>query len=186
MHFRKPRGVELCTGSGLGGIELGEQEKLYCASVDVKNAFYNIALPEPLRDLFCLKPLRAEVLGITEIDNVPVQRHQLIYPQLTVLPMGFSWALYYAQRVHRAILSRAGFVDECFITDTNHAVRRGNVVGTILYVDNVVVVGTNETEVNDKIRAANEALLGAGLPTHELSMASTTSSVLGWEFENGT
>eukprot|EP00971_Amphidinium_carterae_P136066 2696049-Amphidinium_carterae.3 len=37
-------------------------------------------------------------------------------------------------------------------------------IGTILYVDNVVVIGTSETQVNEKIRIANEALLNEVRP----------------------
>ena len=64
---------------------------------DVKNAFYLFKTPTWLHKHFCLPPVRARDVGLKELDGVVLAGHELIYPQVQVLPMGWSWATYFCQ-----------------------------------------------------------------------------------------
>eukprot|EP00974_Lingulodinium_polyedra_P007993 761407-Lingulodinium_polyedra.AAC.1 len=69
------------------------------ASADVSNAFYNMRVPDSLARLFRLPALRADLCG--QAPGLPSGRAAgaAVQPYLTVLPMGWSWALHFCQRL---------------------------------------------------------------------------------------
>ena len=56
--------------------------------VDIKDAFYRMALPLALRPYFGLRQVPAKYLGISSVDGRPVGPHDLIRPRMRCLPMG--------------------------------------------------------------------------------------------------
>ena len=66
--------------------------------------FFQHMLPHWLRDLFCLPALTAGELGLTSLDGAELASTAKIYPQLAVVPMGWSWGLHVVQKVHEGIL----------------------------------------------------------------------------------
>ena len=51
-----------------------------------------------------------EQLGRFCVDSETVRPGELIQPHLSVLPMSFGWAMYFAQAVHDEAVSRASLV----------------------------------------------------------------------------
>ena len=49
-----------------------------------------------------------------------------------------------------------------------------------VYVDNMVVVGTDAQSTTDLMQKARRAMEAAGLPTHEVSEGDADTEVLGW------
>ena len=67
---------------------------VYAGGLDVKDAFYRLELPEVLSPLFSLDPVTAAEMGWESFQGQPVEGDFRIYPQLKVIPMGWSWAVW--------------------------------------------------------------------------------------------
>ena len=183
--FREPIGVSLATGDALSRIEVQPHERLHFASADLKDAFYHLGLPEPLRPLFGLRAVKACDVGVTEIGGKGVQWHETLYPQLCVVPMGFSWALYLCQTVHERIVGQVGAEDTSRLSDKKPA--PSSQCMHTEYVDNFHVIGTDPEQVSQLSLKGIHALRSSGLVVHEEEQSTDSAHILGWEFgENGS
>ena len=124
--FAPPIGVALSTGDALSRIELSPHNNLYFASADLKDAFYYLELPHGIRHLF--------------------PWHQIVFPQLSAVPMGWSWALYLWQTLHERIVGQVGADDVLRLFDKKPA-PDSRVLHTE-YVDNFHVIGIDEQAVS--------------------------------------
>ena len=66
-HFEDADSVRLCTSQSFVEVRADDQEPLFISGVDIEVAFYAIELPEWLRPLFCLEPVAAWRVGVTEV-----------------------------------------------------------------------------------------------------------------------
>ena len=92
--------------------------------------------------------MRAGVLGLTELDGLPVSPSEFILPCLSVLPMGWTWALRLCQAVtEQCVREEVG--DHALIQDRRPGIVVGpSVLAGAAYVDNFGICGTNPTEVD--------------------------------------
>eukprot|EP00438_Fugacium_kawagutii_P018254 Skav220446 [mRNA] locus=scaffold254:128743:132882:- [translate_table: standard] len=178
--FVPPIGVALATGDALSRIEINPHEQLHFASADLKDAFYHLGLPAGIRHLFGLRGVRACDVGVDELNGIPVPWHQMIYPQLAAVPMGWSWALYLCQTMHERIVGQIGADDTSRLVDKKPA--PDTEVLHTEYVDNYHVIGTNSRAVTELSQLGIEALRGAGLVVHEEEHSTGNAQILGWEF----
>lgn len=181
-HFGVPSNVKLATGDSLARVEVGEGEKLYICNADLANAFYTLSMPAELRKFFGLRRIRARDLGITEVCGQPVGGETWVTPRVSVLPMGWSWALYWCQSVHEKIVERAGLKPEERLQDFSPAPKDG--FFHIQYVDNLHVGGTCKEEVLERFRRAVAELEATGLTVHEIEECDSETRVLGWEYDS--
>ena len=107
-HFTKPDKVRLCTAESLTRIHVPADEKLFIATADLKDAFYHFQRPVALRPFFGMQSLRAGELGLTELRGREVGSFDVIYPRLKVLPMGWSHAFLWCQKLHQAAVGAVG------------------------------------------------------------------------------
>ena len=180
--FREPTPVTLTTGESLRRIELGAEDRLYVCNADLANAFYTLATPKELRQFFGLRSVLAGDVGIDNLQGVAVKKNQRIFPRIAVLPMGWSWALYWCQHIHQNIAERSGLTQEERLQDFRAAHSRG--FWHVQYVDNLHVIGTNKTEVETRFWKAVEELKKSGLTVHEEEVCDSQAKVLGWEYES--
>ena len=104
--------MRLATGDAMSWIEVPSDIGLFVAHCDVDNCFHRLRMTEEMSRWFTLPPIEARFLGIDRLDGFELAPSDLIYPALTSLPLGFSWSLYFAQRAHENVVSRApGFSD---------------------------------------------------------------------------
>ena len=97
---------------------------------DIRDCFYQFSVPEALSAYLCLRPLTAAQAGVTSVDGVSVSPSSLVYPQIRALPMGFNYALHWAQTAHLNVLNRCqldGGVERLF--DFNPAPSLAGTVG---------------------------------------------------------
>lgn len=179
-HFTEPDHVDLCTGDGLGMLEIGEGETLTIATADLKDAFYHLSLPEELRPLFCLPPVRAGDVGVKQIRGVSISRGMKITPRLAVVPMGWSWALYLCQSIHESLAEQSGLLEKDRLRDRRPPPSTD--MAHTQYVDNMIVLGTSEDKVKEAYHLATEKLKSAGLQVHEEEYNKEGAKILGWEF----
>ena len=73
-------------------------------------------------------------------------------PYLTILPMGWSWALHFCQMVLNNAIQQAGFVGRQVFGDKRSGVQLNgdDDIAVAGYVDNFGVFGTCPTAVNSK------------------------------------
>ncbi|CAK0831182.1 unnamed protein product [Prorocentrum cordatum] len=122
-HFRDPPGVELLSSEGLARIEVHmpdtgfssyedlraalEAQQVYIGMADVKDCFHRMRIDSALSQYFCLPPVKVGAFGVAEVEGAKVQTSTAIYPCWQVLPMGFSWSLYFAQRANEEVSRRS-------------------------------------------------------------------------------
>ncbi|CAK0881076.1 unnamed protein product [Prorocentrum cordatum] len=164
QRFQPSPPVSLFSAAGFADLEVPLGTSLYFAGVDVQSAFYQRKLPAYLRPLFCLPVVAAGELGVGELDGHRVAPWARLYPQLAAAPMGWSWALYFAQRARERALDQR---------PPAHS----------LYVDNALVVGTDREEVARVRQLASQTLEAAGLAVHDESDAAEAMVMLGRQLE---
>ena len=109
QRLRRPPRTHLASTAAFCEVYVPDGKGLFYSSHDVSDCFYQFRIPRALARFFGLLPVAASKIGVTRIDGLPVSPEELVYPLLTVLPMGFSFALHWAQQAHEVILRRGGF-----------------------------------------------------------------------------
>ena len=109
-------------------------------------------------------------VGVTSIDGCPIAPNVMVTPCLSVLPMGFAFALHWAQKAHEQVLVRAGVArPDQFLFDFAPPPDLTVEAAQVVYVDNGVFACC-VSGVADEVRArAARALEDAGLPVHEVT-----------------
>ena len=142
------------------------------------DCFYNFSIPEATAwfctdDAFSKEELKEELgIDVTNVydddrqQNTPLEPGEKVFCAFKGVPMGWSWALYFANEImcHQvgASSERPGH-DE--IRDRHPSPRllpRQPVVGT--YVDNVHVFGGRPGEAGDRMKAIAEHFEDLGIP----------------------
>ena len=103
-RFRPPPTLAAGTGASWARLSIPEGKELFVAQSDIKDYFYSLQLPESLRSLFCMPPIPASLLrhwGVSAEQGGSLIYDGWAHPQLRVVPMGWSWAMWLSQRVHQ-------------------------------------------------------------------------------------
>lgn len=177
-HFADPSHVDLTTGEGLGALEFERGDSITVAQADLKDAFYHLSMPEQLRDYFSLTPVRACDVNISMLSGRPVDPQTRITPRLAVVAMGWTWALHLCQSIHESLADKSGLLEAARIRD-RHAPPNTTCCHTE-YVDNLIVLGSDQCKVLDSYKRATQLLKDAGLQVHEEEFQQG-GKILGWE-----
>lgn len=94
----------------------------------------------------------------------PLRRLRPVSPALQVLPMGFSWSLFFCQRLVERCTELAGFSRAQMLYDkrTSPTLEKQE-LGAAVYVDGVAVFGTCEELVIEGTKRVKQALEKYGL-----------------------
>ena len=91
-HFADPAPVSLATGDSLARLDASSVSSgMVVGQVDIKDAFYRMALPEALRPYFGLRQVPARFLGLTSLNGEAVGLNTPIHPRMRCLPRGWTW-----------------------------------------------------------------------------------------------
>ena len=96
--FRPPPDIAMAAGYSFGQLELSGNDIMYVAQSDIQDYFYSIGLPDNLHSYFAIRP---ELLRDLVPDLQGVADSVITFPQMRVVPMGWNWAMYFAQRIHQ-------------------------------------------------------------------------------------
>lgn len=102
----------LASGASFAGLELEGGSVLSIEQLDVREAFYRMALPEGLRCYFGMKRLAGHLMGRTGAAG-----RRSVYPRLRVLAMGWTWALWWSQSILQRSAAAAGLEERCRLED---------------------------------------------------------------------
>ncbi len=184
MHFEVPEKVKLATGSTFSRIEVDEGPEVEVGGVDIADAFYHIELIPQLRSYFSLPGCKAEDVGVTRINGESVKPSMIIYPQLKVVPMGWSHALWICQVAHQFIVDRNPVVNPRLrCVDREPVPDLQDYIHT-QYVDNFVAISQTPGKARLLAEKIGVDLQQHGLPTHPVE-ASVGFETLGWLFTSG-
>ena len=176
-HFRDPAYVSLATGDTLSRLEFNAGEVVTVGMADLKDAFYHLELPVALRRFFCLPSIQTRYLS--EAGVVINGRQRMVTPRLRVVPMGWSHALYLCQRLHERLVLQSGLPSDLRLQDRRPVT--GSECLHLQYVDNLVVLGNNQQQVEKSFHAAVTVLRSSGLQVHEVELGHDGAQILGWE-----
>lgn len=181
-HFRSPDNVRLCSGEALSLLSVDESESLYAGGADLRDAFYHLALPERLRDLFTMRSISASALGLTALNGVALRASARVVPRVRVNPMGWTWALRWMQRIHERAIMRGGVPESENLVDGAPALDVRDGVSTA-YVDNFIAFDVNYERAQAKVPSVMSELTRMGIEVerddpHEKG---GDAEVLGWE-----
>ena len=189
QRFRAPPRVALAAGYSWSRLQLPPGEVLYTAQSDIRDYFYSLSMPSDLRELFSLPPIPHSLLCEWQVSrdfggDLPAVEGW-IWPCMRVVPMGWSWAMWIAQRVHtEQILVATGLSADCVLVDNSPApvLDRASVV-LIPYADNLNVCGLDQNLVQKVKDQAVSHLQSLGFRTHEEMEASEKVQSLGFEVD---
>ncbi|CAK0809347.1 unnamed protein product, partial [Prorocentrum cordatum] len=151
------------------------------SGADVKDCFYQLANEEMGSWFGFDSALTIEDwdMGITRVwgdevgDWTPARAGELLFPCLRVLPMGWAWALYFAQEaVTQQVRRSAADGDRQLLRDKRPAplLRPGRPLAAV-YVDNFTGVGGSAVDAEHGVRAFEERAAEAGLALHAADVA---------------
>lgn len=184
-RFKPPPPMALAAGSSWAQVSVPAGSTLYCAQSDIKDYFYSLALPSSLQSLFCLPALpRSEVAtwGINSTDLPETSSSGWIWPRLRVVPMGWSWAMYFAQRAHQHLcLQATGLgMDRVLVEGRPSPDLSDSEVALIPYADNLNVTGISAQRVQEVKDLIVKKLRDTGFRVHEETEAQSTVQSLGF------
>lgn len=180
--FRQPPDIAMAAGYTFSQLEISSEATLFCAQSDIKDYFYSIGLPEYLHSYFCLPPIRPSFLR----DQIPelqgMSDHIDIFPQMRVVPMGWNWAMYFAQRIHQhQVMIGANLQVTQILADGRPPpdLSSGQTI-VVPYADNLNVLGTCKQDVQRVKDAAVSQLRRVGFRVHEEEDAMPKAKALGF------
>ena len=180
QHFAPPPDIALAAGYTFGQLEVGEGV-MYTAQSDVKDYFYSIGLPEGLRGYFCMPPIPLDEAKrfsrqsfSDDVENV--------YPSMRVVPMGWSWAMWVAQRIHQhqACVALDISPSQVLVDGRPPPPLSSGEPVVIPYADNLNVCGIDSRKVQSAKDKVVQQLRSVGFRVHEEEDASTVVQALGF------
>ena len=110
-----------------------------------------------------MEPITAAEAGVWKLRGRRLGGGERIFPCLAALPMGWTHALYWCQSIHERLVSDIpGLEPDRLIVDRRATGVLGDGRHTIC-VSNLIIFGTSEALVRQRVQAARERLGGAGV-----------------------
>ena len=183
LRFKPSPVMAIPSGTAWASIEIPSNQVLYTAQSDIQDFFYSLTISEDLGRFFALPPVGEACLrewGCADFHSKCRPGKAWLY--MRVVPMGWSWAFWLAQRVHshRAIIASRLPVSR-LLNDVAVVPDISDGTPVILaYCDDLNVAGTDRGRVDDvKDRiAAHFRQLGFGV--HEEVATTAVVDSLGY------
>lgn len=207
VRFKDPPGVSLCSSEGFSRIEcqLSEHARpgtqafvdelqamnIHIGLSDVKDCFHRLKQPRWLAEYFCLKPIRASWvnLGGTTLDGVALKDNDIVYPMPGSLCMGFSWSLFFAQKINEyqcsltksltcsRIISDKG--DPVVFSSPQSLDNLESSTRHYVYVDNLGILSPHEAVVHSSLQELDQHFGSSGLLLHPGEVSGDKTKALG-------
>ena len=181
MYFAKPPDIALAAGYTFAQLEIPDGEQLYVAQSDVRDYFYSIGLPPGLRGYFALPPVAVHMLPPGLVDPSQVEGG-MTRPRMKVVPMGWSWAMWIAQRIHQhqAAIAVDCSPDQVLVDGRPPPDLQAGSPVMIPYADNLNVCGTCKDSVQRAKDKVVQRLRDVGFRVHEEEDAALNAQALGF------
>ena len=191
MMFKEPPGVQLLTSDGFSRVEVVvpphllpgtedhfnflQDHKVHIGLSDVKDCFHRLRQPKWLSEYFCMDPIPASWVGLggTCLDGVELSEDSLIYPSPGSLCMGFTWSLYFAQRINESLMGSVRTLGSSRLSsDRGEAMqfdlreKRHSGTHHYVYVDNLGILSSDVHTVEEGMTEVQGVFEGKGLELH--------------------
>lgn len=183
QRFRQPPAMKMAAGSSWSNLQVPPGQTLYIAQSDIRDYFYSLPLPVELQRYFCLPAIPGRLLadwGVLPQHGCDFDDEGMVHPMFVVTPMGWSWAMYWAQRIHSfQALSGAGLDPSREVADgvACPSLASGEPV-MIAYADNLNIAGICKDRVQKAKDDAVAHLRSIGLIVHEELDATSSANSL--------
>ena len=189
--FSAPPDIALAAGYTFGQLETEAGQILFTAQSDVKDYFYSIGLPEGLRKFFCLPPVPAAQFskflrgGALDPCCLPPGDANQVFPALKVVPMGWSWAMRVAQRIHQhqAELALNIGPEQVLVDGRPPPSLQSGLPVLIPYADNMNICGIDKQAVQVAKDKVVTQLRKMKFRVHEEQDATPVVQALGFEID---
>lgn len=195
--FRDPPGVSLSTAETFSKFEVepsssGEDSlpfSLFAGLSDVKDCFHRIKQPRWLSKHFCFMPIEARHVGLTGqfLEGHQLSSSDLVFPMPGSLCVGFTWSLYFAQRINEVMMSNVGSLGgSSLIHDRGGPAvfsRSESEVKHFVYVDNLGVLSSNRKAVEVGLAELSENFTQKNLLLHPGEIQHDRIKALGVELD---
>ena len=187
-RFRPPPTMSLAAGYTWSHLQLPRDKTLFIAQSDIKDYFYSLKMPEILQPFFSMPAIPSWLLrqwGVPADMGGEVDREGLAFPMLQVVPMGWSWAMWIAQRVHQhQCLVASGLSPDRVMTDRRPVPSLETDEPFVLpYADNLNVGGTSQSAVQELKDKIVQHLRSLGFKVHEELDATSLADSLGYRID---
>ena len=186
-RFKAPPPLPLSAGYSWSRLRVPRGKSLYIAQSDIRDYFYSLELPNALRPLFCLPAVPSALLRHWQVPEDRggdlLGKDGWVWPMLRVVPMGWNWAMWLAQKVHgEQVLIATGLgLERVLLTEGHSAPDLGDGVPVLVpYADNLNVCGLDQHEVQRTKEVVVRHLQALGFRTHEELDATTRAVSLGF------
>jgi hypothetical protein len=187
-RFRDPPPLATATGATWATLQYPDSSSLFVAQSDLKDYFYHLAIPGDLSEFFCLPPVSGALLARLKVPSsllkgpISAFGEFQVWPMLAVVPMGWNWAMWLANRIHaHQALIGSGLQPSRLLVDHTVApdLSRGEPV-LLPYCDNLNVAGTDKQRVAQALDGATARLRSLGFVVHEVSAPALHATSLGY------
>ena len=168
--FRPPWRCAFLTTPSSAGLQLPAGAAYHMAQTDVNTEFYRILAPDGISEYVMLPRVSTQLLLQEEVTVLELS------PQLQGLSMGFSWALYFCQKMVESCVKLAGFSSDALLMD-HHRVPAMSLDS--VSVDGVCAVGCNRQKVLATMCAVKASLNASGLQCSEVEADSSRQILTG-------
>ena len=176
FHHKRPPTARLGSSSCLAELRLREGQCAFGQEMDVSDCFYQFRLDEAGAWFGLDEPQTASQwaelgMGVTSVYDKRVgfrralHGDELLYPVVSAMPMGWSWALYLANEcvahaVRRSAPSPLAELREKLPVSQLHDFS----TVTSTYVDNVTILGDSYEKVKTRAASIQETFDSIGIP----------------------
>ena len=171
-----PPKTDLPSADAFTRVAIDGSHPFLMGSGDLANAFYTLGVPDSLARMFTLPAVEASKCDVRKVDDIVLRPGDKVVPYLTVLPMGWSWALHFCQQVMNHAINTSGIERIQIISDKGKPVhlRDPDDIACAGYVGNFAVIETSLERVDAGLRI--------GLTVHEECAASHHAEFVGLTF----
>eukprot|EP00959_Pyramimonas_sp_CCMP1952_P383440 8034984-Pyramimonas_sp.AAC.1 len=159
---------------------------LHLAQADVNNAFYRIGLPAGAQDMFVLETVHVPAMLKLRPDLrdwLPVDAGEWASPCLEVLPMAWTWSLYFCQCMAVAAVHAAGFAVGDFIQDRRAAPSVAGRNRVAVYANGAAVAGLDADVATADCERVAAKLESLNLRCRGVEVAGQDAQLTGDSFE---
>eukprot|EP00438_Fugacium_kawagutii_P024261 Skav223122 [mRNA] locus=scaffold419:830256:833692:- [translate_table: standard] len=196
--FLDPPGISLATAETFSKFEVvgsGDDDddnpfELYAGLSDVRDCFHRIKQPRWLSKFFCFMPIEARHVGLTgtTLEGQTLKSSDLIYPMPGSLCMGFSWSLFFAQRINEVVMSDVGTLSSSSLIHdrSGPAVFDSQDPGDVkhfVYVDNLGVFSSDRRVVEQGLDDLSKDFTDKRLLLHPGEVQHSCIKALGVELD---
>ena len=190
-RFHPPPSILMAAGATWANLEMPAEATMFIAQSDIKDYFYSLGLPEELQPFFSLPAIPVEAMQAWGVDNKHwsgLSKEGLVAPCFRVVSMGWSWAMYWAQRVHQhqALIGSGLSQDRLLVADRIPPSLDEGEPFIIAYADNLNVGGLDQEKVQVAKDGAVARLRSLGFGVHEEVDASTLVDSLGFQVDGNS